>query len=561
MTIAIVTTFPNHAWDVYAKRALQSFAQFLPAETELLVQLDDDMLFRQVSAMLRPQDGIAIGWEKEHAAFVARNKDKDDPVNYRKQAVRFCHKVFALKRSLDALVMYRQSLKDGLEGLPAPRYLVWIDADVIISRPVTMEELQKCLPRSDRPVAYLGREDWDHSECGWLAFDLEGKGGDIINAVYKDYITDKLFEYEQWHDSYIWDKHIFPFNYPFDNGGNLTWDKRGMDIWPQSPMGKWSTHYKGPEAKATLLNQPVEQIIRPQRGNVIIKTKNAVPDEKIREHIAKNQELIKQWISPCEKTDEEIVFVSAGPSLIAEDLRAEQEAGRKIVAVKHAMQPLKEAGVKIWASILLDPRPHVLDFVQEIDKDIIWFVASQVDPMVTERLLDNGCTIWGYHASVNAGEGELITKQPYAIISGGSATATRGMYVMSHMGFGKFRLYGYDLCVFDKPDFNARDEYNQPKYFEISLGFNDVAYSRKRCFWTEPQLMAQFEELQEIIKLDRWEIEAFGDGIVPFIVRSKKVANLRNAERIARLIGNKPESYRELLCRNQKDSPSRLSSS
>lgn len=518
--IAVITTFPNSSWEVYGRKMIDSYVKYWPAEIPLMIQLDDNTLYEQVDAMLRPQDGITVGPTPDHEAFIKRNAGKDHPTDYRKQAVRFCHKVFAIKRTLDAINDFKAATIEGKE--PPPRYLVWMDADVITTRPVTMDEIKACLPNDGDAVAYLGRKDWDHSECGWLAFDLESRGDKLIEATTEEYISDQVFEWEQWHDSFVWDRMILKES--LTNATNLTANKPGTEIWEQSPMTSWSKHYKGPVAKQQLVPQ------RPMNpnSNIQIHTKNAIPDADLHSHIKTNQELISNWVRMCEPTDEEIVIVSAGPQLIAEDIRAHE--GKKIVAVKHALEPLRKAGVKPWACILLDPRPHVVNFVQDADKDIIWFVASQVNPEVTKALLDKGCTVWGYHASVGANEGFLTKEQSYSIIAGGSATATRGLYLLKHLGFKNMILYGYDLCLPDKPDLGALDELKQPKYMEISLGMNDPLYSMKKCFWTEPQLIAQFEEMNEMLKSKDFKLTVVGDGIVPFIYKSQYISDMRNKE-------------------------------
>lgn len=531
--IAVITTFPSNSFEVYSKLMLSSFVRNWPREIPLLIKLDDDSLVSQINPMLRDMDALAIGWERDHKEFVERNKDKDTE-NYRHQPVRFCHKVFALKYALDTINKMR------LADERAPRYLIWLDADVITNRHITFDDLKECLPKDGDAVSYMGRRDWPHSECGWLAFDLENAGDFFIERFVSQYVDGSIFKMEQQHDSWVFDK-------TDGKKTNLTPDARGMEVWPQSPMGKWSTHYKGPVAKAQLSQGGVIHKKPGNGSNIVIQTRNSLPHEQLRKHIAENQELIKNWIRPCKQHDEEIIIVSAGPMMIPEELR--RENGKKIVAVKHALQPLKAAGIKPWACILLDPRPHVLDFVQEPDKDIIWFVASQVDPAITKTLLDAGCTIWGYHASIGAEEGPLTKKQSYAVIGGGTATATRGIFVLNHLGFRKFRLYGYDLCLYDKPDLNKKDDEGQPKYLEISIAFNDGNVNNKKCFWTKPELIAQFEELNELIKADKFEFDAYGDGIVPFIVKSKKIADLRNRENTAKMVG-KRISYEELLgCR------------
>lgn len=534
--IAVVTTFGNNSWDVYAKQMLESFVRYWPQAIPLMVQLDDDLLFADVDKILRPQDGIAVGQTDEHKSFIERNKSKDDPLNYRMQPVRFCHKVFALKRGYDAAMAAKAN------GEPVGRYIIWWDADVITTRIITYEDIIKCLPKEGDAVSYLGRKDWDHSECGFLGFDLDNGGGEVIEAMYKVYVDEIVLTMPQQHDSYVFDTIR-----PAYKCTNLTEGKSGMEIWPQSPMAPFSIHYKGPVAKNNLFNQMVEKPMRPAPGqNFVIQTKNALPSEEIRKHIEENQKLITNWILQCEKNDETIALVSAGPLLIAEEVKREIEQGNKIVAVKHALVPLKKAGITPWACILLDPRPHVLDFVQEADKNIKWFVASQVNPDVTKALIERGCEIWGYHATVGADEQNLIMKQPDSIISGGSATATRGLYLLSHLGFDKFNLYGYDLSVPDKPDLNAKDTIGQPKYMEFSFSVKDAFVDVKRCFYSEPQLMAQFEEINGMIQAERFQLKAFGDGLVPFAIKFMNLSNLRKKQLRCNM-GVKLSSYKELF--------------
>lgn len=538
LAAAVITTFPDSSWDVYSKRMLESFVANWPAEVPIMVKLDTDKLSSEINKVLRSYDGLACGWEKEHAAFVERNKGKDDPENYRKQAVRFCHKVFAIKFALDAVNKAKAAGEDGL-----PRYLIWLDADVLTTRQVTPADIEKCLPKDGDAVSYMGRKDWPHSECGWLAFDLENGADLIVEEMYKQYVSDAIFLYDELHDSWVFDQIV-----PAFKATNLTPDANGMEVWPQSPMASWSKHYKGPIAKAELANLPVVQQ-KKQGGmqSLKIQTKNSMPNDDICRNIIENQAQIKNWILPCEINDEEVVVVSAGPMFIPEDLHAEIEAGRRIVAVKHVLKPLEEAGIKPWACILLDPREHMNEFVTNPDKDILWFVASQVNPSAVRRLLDAGCTVWGYHASVGAGEAKYTANQPASIVDGGSATATRGLFVLDKLGFRKFRLYGYDLCFAKKPDLTLKDEYGQPKYFEIEVGYQLSHYKDFRWFWSQGELLAQADEFRQIMEMKKWNIQAFGQGIVPFLCTINRVNNLRQKRKLGTMPLMEPVHYEEFL--------------
>lgn len=537
--IVVITTFANAHFEPFAKKMLQSFAQYWPKEIGMLLQLDDSLLMPDVKKILRDVDLIGVDWPPEHKAFIERHKGKDDPQDYRRQAVRFCHKVFAIGNALESIREVKYA------GKPVPRYLIWMDADVHTLRPVTLQDIQECLPKGGDAVAYMGRKDWDHSECGWMAFDLENGGDKIIDYLSLAYNEDRIFSQPQWHDSWVFDRILE--EQPKIKRTNLTPNAMGRDVWAQSPMGKWSVHHKGPAAKAELMGQPMPQQMPMQPQRIRVQTKNSIPHEEIRKQIAKNQQLIKNWIKPCLPIEEELVVVSAGPMLVAEDLRPEVVAGKKIVAVKNALVPLKNAGIKPWACILLDPRPHVADFVQDADPDITWFVASQVNPAVTLELLARGCTVWGYHACVNAGEEELILKQEGAIVSGGSATATRGLFMLYHLGFSNFTLYGYDLCMPDKPDMNKLDDFGQPKYLEMTVNTNDMLYNQKRMYWTEAQYYAQFEEMSELVKSGKFKLKAYGDGVVPFMIKARNIADMRREELRKKLMGGKPINYSEML--------------
>ena len=147
MRTAFLTTFPNQAWDVYAKDMVASFNRFAPSDIPLLIKLDNDQIVNQVAPTSRPCDAISLGWGEDYVDFVNKYQDRESPDNYRYQAVRFCHKVFALMDSLKAIDMHKEATGQGT------RYLIWVDADVHLTREVTQEDIEKCLPKKGDAVS------------------------------------------------------------------------------------------------------------------------------------------------------------------------------------------------------------------------------------------------------------------------------------------------------------------------------------------------------------------------------------------------------------------------
>jgi hypothetical protein len=236
MKLCFVTTFPDTAWELYAEEALRSLKAFLPPEVKRCVALDSDLLREKVSGILASSDDVSCVWTPEHREFVTRYRDRDHPTDYRKKATPFCHKIFALKYFFD---------RETASATP-PDYLVWWDADAMLNRPVSVEELAKLMPGDDEAVSYLGRKDWDHSECGFMAFNVRHPGAKaILDLMHYYYVSGLLFSLSQWHDSFLFDQARAG-----QKCQNLSEGIPGNNIWAATALGTFSEHRKGVEAKA-----------------------------------------------------------------------------------------------------------------------------------------------------------------------------------------------------------------------------------------------------------------------------------------------------------------------
>src|SRR5262245_48299481 len=132
--LAVCTTFPNDAWPVYARLALETFDRLWPDDVQLCVYLDDDALADACAAVLEGRRGsshVIVGKGAAHDAFLARNATRDAGADFRFQACRFSHKVASLKALMDALDTATEK----------PAHLLWLDADVITTAPVTHDWL------------------------------------------------------------------------------------------------------------------------------------------------------------------------------------------------------------------------------------------------------------------------------------------------------------------------------------------------------------------------------------------------------------------------------------
>lgn len=264
--------------------------------------------------------------------------------------------------------------------------------------------------------------------------------------------------------------------------------------------------------------------------NVVIKTRNCVPDKHIQANIRYSMTLNpEKWIRECAPHDETAVIVSGGPSfeshisdikLLAKDPKA------RIICVKHSHDVLIESGLIPWACMLLDPRSHVQDFIENPHKDVIYFVASMCHPSTLDRLVERQARIWGYHAHVGADEHETIRKMSkmlngdgqqhdHIMLGGGSTSAVRGISVLHCLGFRKFKLYGFDSCYFTEVDRTEKLKTGVDKYMDVEIG--------GRRFVTDPELLAQAQDFDKLMQQKpEIDIECVGDGIIPHMWQLKR---------------------------------------
>lgn len=241
-------------------------------------------------------------------------------------------------------------------------------------------------------------------------------------------------------------------------------------------------------------------------------SKNCVPDESIQENVknavSKNFRLVEE----CQSHSREAVMVSGGASLpdYIEIIREKQKAGGKIVCVKHSHDILIANGIVPWACILLDPRGHVKDFIENPHPDVLYFAASMVHPTTLNRLAEHKAKVWIYHAAVGAGEIGLVKAGFF--IGGGTSSASRGIALLEVLGFRRFSLFAYDCCYWSEPNWDEKKEDGQAKYLAVDVN--------GRRFWTDGERMAEVQDFEKLFKEKRHlSFEAYGSGIVPWIKR------------------------------------------
>lgn len=239
-TYKIVTTYSGRQFSLYAKDMVESVYQAIPPKG-----LDGARVaFEVISQERLEQDPEFIeflsrykGEPWAHGIVNYDPESKEHKVEYRYQAIKFAHKVFAYTNP------------NLLGGLGDDDWLIWLDADTVFTGEITLPWLQEVCPEAFMG-SYIGRKDWDHSECGWIAWSMRYHGKEFLEHIRHLYTSGLIFGLPQWHDSYVFD--VVRQAMQLKHGSrwlNLAKDLPGTHPWPDTKLGEIIEHYKGLKAK------------------------------------------------------------------------------------------------------------------------------------------------------------------------------------------------------------------------------------------------------------------------------------------------------------------------
>lgn len=222
---------------------IDTFEQFWPAEVDLVVCAENCR-----PRMQRPNTQVydLLQLSSPLNSFVERHRNNplahglagpqevfDPRKSFRWNAVRFAYKIYAIS-------LVANYTSDG--------WLIWLDADTVTHSPVQLDDLQR-LCREDAMITYLGRGERYHSECGWVAYNLNYPATrDFIQDLRSMYDSDKIFDLPEWHDSYVWDtvrrryqpQHVF-----YNLTTTMPGAGRAGHPFVNSELGRFMDHLKG----------------------------------------------------------------------------------------------------------------------------------------------------------------------------------------------------------------------------------------------------------------------------------------------------------------------------
>ena len=242
MKYSVVTTFHQPGLEQYGQRMIDSFEKNWPTDVDLWVYAENcnPVVARSnthVIDLLSDCEDLR-NFVKRHENNPLAHGEAGPPEvwnpkkQFRWNAVRFCYKVYALSQCADRI-------QSG--------WMIWIDADSHTHSPISAQDLANICPQ-DAMIGYLGRGEKYHSECGWVAYNLDHPETRNFIRDFRDmYDRDLIFQEREWHDSYIFDVVRQKYRHNRFHNLNPKWDDKGLAGQPfiNSELGRFMDHVKG----------------------------------------------------------------------------------------------------------------------------------------------------------------------------------------------------------------------------------------------------------------------------------------------------------------------------
>lgn len=244
--INAVTCYSLFGYRESGSLLVNSFIKFWPKEVSLTVYVDDPIPKPELIRDSRVSYKILN--HRDLIAFKDRHKNNKEAnglgkyaingqKNYRYDAVRFSHKVFALF----------QFLEENDSDL-----LIWLDGDTRTHSQINISDIESWCPPK-KAAGYLARP-WMYTETGFHVFNMNHDlTPNFLSAWKQYYIDDSIFSLEMWTDCHTYDAAKKKFD--DSNWYNLSPPFENNHPFINGPLGQFMDHMKGPRKKKRTSNK------------------------------------------------------------------------------------------------------------------------------------------------------------------------------------------------------------------------------------------------------------------------------------------------------------------
>jgi hypothetical protein len=234
--ITFVTSMNEEGYHKYGKTMLDSVRKFWSDDLTLVCYYHDFEMPEEGGGTITFKNLNDVQDMLDYREqFKQYNGQTPNGYNWRMDAIKWCHKVFAL--SEEAFLMAEESKDAG--------WMIWLDADTVTTKPFCAEDIQSLL--TDKcSIVHLGRTAADYSETSFVAFNLNRQNPlELIADLRGAYISGEVLGYREWHDGFIFERLLNIYKAHGTETYNLSPTCKDLNAFNTSVLSQWFTHFKG----------------------------------------------------------------------------------------------------------------------------------------------------------------------------------------------------------------------------------------------------------------------------------------------------------------------------
>ena len=199
----VVTSFNQSYYNQCGKVMINTFKNCFPKSIKMSAYCED-MILPETCKRIKYKNFARIldfyTFKQNFENYENKYQKKINNFSFIYQCIKFSKKVFTILHE-------EQNCSED--------YLIWMDSDIVCEKKITISKL-KLLVDADCFFSFLGRNYLKKtdlifkfktfSECGFMIFNLKHKKRKkFFNLLKNYYLNGKVFDEDQWHDSYVFD--------------------------------------------------------------------------------------------------------------------------------------------------------------------------------------------------------------------------------------------------------------------------------------------------------------------------------------------------------------------
>ena len=232
-----------------------------------------------------------------------------------------------------------------------------------------------------------------------------------------------------------------------------------------------------------------------------------------------------------EQADQKVVVLCGGPSLndYVDEIKEHKKNGAKIITMNGTYGWAREHDLWPVTQFMIDARAFNSRFIEPVDEQNLYCMASQVDPDLIDKLPADRTFL--FHANLDEGSieiaNELVGKlyEDWFPITGGSTVGLRTLPALKMLGYRDIEVYGFDSCwrgESDVPEGDMRHHAFDQEENDVTSERVAMATVEGRKFMLEPWMLTQAHEYMTIKArvLQGMNIKIHGNGLIAWCIET-----------------------------------------